>query len=84
MEVSEVSEDFLEAVRVGVWLEKWESGSLGNSEGMRKNRLYVSMETVTIIESSAPGWGCDIKQITDENKVCHESQDKITKTSVIC
>lgn len=32
-------------VRVGGWLEKWEGGSLGNSEGMRENRSYVSMET---------------------------------------
>lgn len=34
---------------------------LGNSEGMRENRSYVSMETVILIESSVPDWGCGIK-----------------------
>lgn len=39
---------------VGEWV-------LGNSEGMRENRSYVSMETVILIESSVPDWGCGIK-----------------------
>lgn len=48
-------------------MEKWENGSSGNSEEMRANRSYVSMETATIIEISIPGWGYGLKQITDEN-----------------
>lgn len=40
---------------------QWESGSLEDSEQIRENRSYVSMETVIIIESSLADWGCSIK-----------------------
>lgn len=51
------------AGRIGVegWGEKWESGSLGSSEGMRATRSYISMETAIIIESSVPVGGCGIR-----------------------
>lgn len=51
---------------VGEWV-------LGNSEGMRENRSYVSMETVILIESSVPDWGCGIKS-QRKTTVCHESK----------
>ena len=67
---------------LGGWrggLEKWENGSSGNSEEMRANRSYVSMETVTIIEISIPGWGCGLKQVTVENNSMSGEPDRITK-----
>lgn len=64
---------------VGEGVEKWENGSSGNSEEMRANRSYVSMETVTIIEISIPGWGCSLTQITVENNSMSGEPDRIPK-----
>lgn len=50
--------DFWKELRLGWgWGGWWESGSLGDSEQIRENRSYVSMEAVIIIESSLADWG---------------------------
>lgn len=82
----EVPEGLTERIRIG-WcgggVEKWENGSSGNSEEMRANRSYVSMETVTIIEISIPGWGWSLTQITVENHSMSGEPDRIPKSSMV-
>ena len=54
-------------------VEKLESRSLGNSEGIRENKSCVSMETVIIIESSVPVWDVASNESQRKTTMCHES-----------